>query len=87
MGNIVRHRWICDGCEGQGIVLKKLFVLFLLASGCASAELRSYSCTVKWHDGIIGDQTSYWALNAYSSRSAESQLKNFFPDAKSVDCE
>ena len=66
---------------------KYLGILLLFLCGCASAELKSYSCTITWHDGMLGEQKSYWTLNAYSSRSAESQLKNFFPNATDIDCE
>jgi hypothetical protein len=66
----------------------KYYILFLLfLAGCASGELKSYSCTLSWHDGILGDQKSFWSLNAYSSRSAESTLQNLFPNAKDIDCE
>jgi hypothetical protein len=67
--------------------MKSLGILLLFLCGCASADLKSYSCTITWHSELLGEQKSYWTLNAYSSASAESELKNLFPNAKDIDCE
>lgn len=68
--------------------MKYLIGLLLFLCGCATTTaLKSYSCTILWNDGMLGQQKSYWATNAYSSRSAESELKNLFPNATDIDYE
>lgn len=66
--------------------MKYLFLMLFL-TGCASVELKSYSCTITSDNNLLGEQKSFWAINAYSGRSAESELKNLFPNAKDIDCE
>jgi hypothetical protein len=66
--------------------MKRLFLVLLMLSGCASGEIRSYSCIVH-QPGPFGDRKTFWSLNAESPRDAENKLENFFPNATSADCE